>query len=109
MNRTSRLRFIVYASLSLLIPGTVANAKDIPLKEVPKRVLDAALKAVPGIEIFNAEKEREWGRLVYELSGVSAKDGFYYEVELTRKGKVIEIEKTSKPEEEEEEADDEED
>ena len=103
MNRIHRL--IIYTLLLLLVPGAVAFAKDIPLKEVPKRVLDAALKAVPGIEIFNAEKEREWGRLVYELTGVSTKDGFYYEVEVRPKGKVIEIEKTKEPEEEADEED----
>ena len=104
MNRSYRL--VIYILLSLLIPGAVAHAKDIPLKEVPKRVLDAALKAVPSIEILNAEKEREWGRLVYELSGVSTKDGFYYEVEVTPRGKVIEIEKTRKPEKEEDDEED---
>ncbi len=68
-------------------------AKEIPLSEVPKRVIDAAREAIAEFEFLKAEREWEWGRIVFELSGVSAADGVFYEVEVSRRGKILEIEK----------------
>lgn len=87
---------------------TTANmmGKDILISEVPKRVMDAALEAVADFEVLEAEKEWEWGRLIFELSGVSGADGVFYEVEVTPKGKVLEIEKGGKIDDDDDDDDD---
>ena len=61
-----------------------ANTQDeqeieIPLDQVPDLVKQAALAAVPGIVLEEAEKEIENGVLVYELEGVA--NGKEYEIE----------------------------
>jgi len=93
MKKNCKSAYRLLFGLLLALFPVLAYGKDIPLSEVPKVVIEAAKKAIPGFEIHKAEKEREWGRLVYELEGVSTADGERYEIELTRKGKVLEIEK----------------
>ena len=43
--------------------------KEIPLNEVPDVVLKAAQKAVPGIELTEAEVEKTHKGVVYEIEG----------------------------------------
>lgn len=63
---------------------------EIPLTDVPEPVMTAALGAVPGIVIEEAEVEEENGETVYELSG-SAGDR-EYEIEVSASGEVLEVE-----------------
>ena len=63
------------------------DAEDVKLTEVPKDALDAALKAVPGIVLTEAEKKNTGSGTVYELNGkVSDKE---YEVTVSADGKTV--------------------
>ena len=70
--------------------GDDDNEVEIPLSEVPEHVKAAALAAVPGIILEEAERETEDGRVVYGLEGEV--DGREYEVEVSADGTVLEIE-----------------
>ncbi len=63
---------------------------EIPLSEVPQKAIEAAQKAVDGIELVEAEVEEENGVLVYDLVGKAG--GIEYEIEVTSEGKVLEVE-----------------
>ena len=54
--------------------------KEIPLNEVPDVVLKAAQKAVPGIELTEAEVEKTTKGVVYEIEGTL--DSKKFEIEL---------------------------
>ena len=64
---------------------------SVALDAVPQIVKDAALAAVPGLVLEEAESEVEKGVLVYELEGKVGR--VEYEIEVTADGKVLEVEK----------------
>lgn len=64
--------------------------EEIPLDQVPQVVKDAALAAVPGLVLEEAEKETENGVVLYCLEGAAG--GKEYEVEVTENGTVVEVE-----------------
>lgn len=64
--------------------------QPIALDQVPAHVLQAALKAVPGLIVEQAEMEVEEGVTVYDLEGTAA--GEPVEVEVSAEGEVLEIE-----------------
>lgn len=67
--------------------GDAEHELTVPLTALPPAVLDAARKAVEGIELREAEVESV---LVYELEGeVGEKE---YELEVTAEGQVLEVE-----------------
>jgi hypothetical protein len=67
--------------------GDAEHELTVPLTALPPAVLDAARKAVEGIELQEAEVESV---LVYELEGeVGEKE---YELEVTAEGQVLEVE-----------------
>jgi len=72
----------------------------IPIEDVPQAAVDAALAAVPGLVIEEAEDE---GDGVFELSGSA--DGVPFEVDVDSEGNVILIESDEDDEEEEEDQD----
>ena len=84
---------LVTVALTLVVGVTVVHAEkeeEIPLTEVPKKVLTAAQEAVPGIKLTEAEVEKSRKGLIYELEGtLDRKD---YEIEVSADGKVLEIE-----------------
>jgi hypothetical protein len=67
------------------------DEEEISLDKVPDAVKNAAIAAVPGLKLDEAEKETENGTVVYNLEGTA--NGVHYEVEVTADGKVTEIEK----------------
>ena len=77
--------------------------KNIPMNEVPDAVLKAAQKAVPGIELTEAEVERTLKGFVYEVEGTL--DGKEYEIEVSSDGKVLEIEEEENDDEDENDKD----
>ena len=63
------------------------DGEDVKLTDVPKETLDAALKAVPGIVLTEAEKKTIGSGVLYELNGkVGDKE---YEVTVSADGKTI--------------------
>jgi len=104
MKRFSRLLAAVIVTLTVGV--TVASAEkeeeeDIALSKVPKKVLEAAQKAVPGITLTEAEVEKTSKGLVYELEGTL--DAKEYEIEVSAAGEVLEIEQEDDEDEDEDE------
>jgi len=89
MKTNYHLRWAVIGSF-LLVGSTAWADKEIPLSEVPDAVMQAAMAAVEGIKIKEAEVEEEDGQTVYELEGKA--NGVEYEIEVSADGKVLEVE-----------------
>ena len=88
-------------------PASAARAdgeEEISLDEVPPHVLQAALAAVPGLVIEEAELETEQGVTVYCLEGNAG--GETAEVEVTPDGRVVEVEHGDDDEDEGDDDDD---
>jgi uncharacterized membrane protein YkoI len=66
------------------------DEQEIDLSQVPQAVKDAAIAAVPGLVLQEAEVETENGATVYCLEGTA--NGTEYEVEVTSSGQVLEVE-----------------
>ena len=65
--------------------------EEVALGDVPEAVKKAALAAVPGLVLVEAERETEHGSTVYSLEGTAG--GEAVEVEVSADGKVLEIER----------------
>ena len=94
----SRLSLIILIC-ALLVGGSIAlwaavnngdDDENVPLSDVPAKVLEAANSAVPGGEITEVEKEVEDGEVIYDVEKVV--DGVEYEIEVTPDGVVKEVE-----------------
>lgn len=83
------------------------NEEEIPLSDVPQNVKDAAIAAVPGIVLEEAERETEGDVVVYELEGEA--DGQEYEVEVNEAGEVLEVEKDEEDEGDDDDGEDDDD
>jgi uncharacterized membrane protein YkoI len=70
------------------------HEKEVPLSDVPAVALKAAQGAVDGINITEAEMEKEDGQTVYVFEGDA--NGRKYEIEVTPEGKINEIEEKGK-------------
>jgi hypothetical protein len=78
---------LVLVVIASAVTGRAGREKDIPVSELPKVVLEAAKRAVPGIEIDEAEVEKTAKGLVYEVEGeVGGKE---YELLISAEGKVL--------------------
>jgi hypothetical protein len=93
----NQLRFIyplVTAALFSLVVLTSCSEEEaeveIPVPAVPPKVLSAAEKALPGVEITEAEIERHEDDVVYELEGNL--DGKKVEIEIHPDGTIKEVE-----------------
>ena len=62
----------------------------VSLASVPAAAKQAALDAVPGLVLHEAEEERHRGEIAWCLHGTA--DGVFTEVEVTASGEVLEIE-----------------
>lgn len=80
----------LFLGLTTFPDGARADEK-IPLKDVPKAVLDAVKAKFPKGEIKTAEKEDEDGETTYEVALKS--DGHSLDVALKADGTILEIEK----------------
>ena len=91
-------RKTIVACLFLFV-GVLASAGDerrLELDQVPQPVRQAALRAVPGVQLTGAEVEQTSRGTLYELEGTV--DGVRCEIEVTADGKVVEIERGNEEE-----------
>jgi hypothetical protein len=89
--RSAAINVIVLTGLLALVPGVRADEQKVPLKDVPKAVLDAVKDKFPGAELTGAGKETEDGKTLFEIS---LKDkGQKVDVAVTAEGTIEEIEK----------------
>jgi hypothetical protein len=92
-----RLISMSLLSLGMLIAVTGACSRSpsgeerVSLDKVPAAAKAAADKAIPGVRWEKAEKEREHGKLVYELKGSDPK-GKEVKVEVSPDGKQVTVE-----------------
>jgi uncharacterized membrane protein YkoI len=75
----------------LMINASALADEKVNVKDLPKAVLEAIEKRLPGAELLSAKKEKDDGRLQYEVK-VRHK-GQKYEVEVTPEGKILEVER----------------
>lgn len=71
--------------------------QEIALSDVPQAVKDAALAAVPGLQMSEAETELENGVRTNCIEGSA--DGKEYEIEISADGRVLEVEAEDEDEE----------
>ena len=76
----------------LLVPSC-ASLGEVPVTAVPDDVLNAARQAVPMIEVKRVSREWDWWRPIYEVEGTVGTT--HYEIEVTKRGKVIEVENSA--------------
>ena len=101
--QTNRIWLMAITLIFFVITSFAGIEKEIPLNEVPDVVLKAAQKAVPGIELTEAEVEKTHKGVVYEIEGTL--DGKEYEIEVSSDGKVLEIEEEENDDEDENDKD----
>lgn len=93
MDTNNALKIMTAAVLlfaATAVPARAERETEIALDKVPKVVLDAAEKAVPGIKLTEAEFTTTAEGRVYELEGVAG--GKEYELHITAEGKVLDSE-----------------
>jgi putative hemolysin len=88
MKNTRLLSACLLILLSIGCQST--SSATMTLDEVPQAARDAALAAVPGLVLEEAETEVANGATVYCLEGKA--DGKEYEIEVTADGRVLEVE-----------------
>ncbi|HIE28903.1 TPA: hypothetical protein EYP66_16635 [Candidatus Poribacteria bacterium] len=105
-----RFKSLLIILLSALFVASIAlqvaandddNDEEVPVSDVPAKVLQAANKAVSGGEVTKVEKEVEDGEVIYDVKKVV--DGVSYEIEVTVDGVVKKVEKGEAEENEENE------
>jgi hypothetical protein len=83
------------ACVVLVVFATIAladeKAEKVPPDKLPAKVADAIKARFPGCEITSAEKEKEDGKIVYDIE-LKHKDR-KYEMDILEDGTIIEIEK----------------
>jgi hypothetical protein len=67
------------------------DEEKVPLDKLPKAVTDAVKKKFPKAELVSAEKEKEDGKIVYEVNFKN--EGSTIEAIVTPEGKILVIEK----------------
>lgn len=65
------------------------DEQDVALNQVPPAVMKAALDAVPGLVVSEAEMEVEGNLTTYTLEGTA--NGTEYKIEVTAEGKLLEV------------------
>jgi hypothetical protein len=68
-----------------------ADGEKVPPDKLPKAVMDAVKGRFPDAEITSAEKEKEDGKIVYDIELKSK--GKKYEMDIKEDGTIVEIEK----------------
>jgi len=88
-----RLGVVAVAALVVVVARARAEdkAEKVPPDKLPKAVMDAIKGRFPKAEITGAEKEKEDGKVVYDIELKS--EGRKYEMDIHEDGTVIEIEK----------------
>ena len=88
-----RKKMCVVALLGIfgLVACTSESTEQVPVDEVPRAVMGAVEKTLPGITIEKASRQIKDKTMVYKLEGELA-SGEEYEIEITEAGTVIEVE-----------------
>jgi hemin uptake protein HemP len=84
---------IVITAVAVLIcaPASLRAGQHIDIEKLPENVVKAIQERLPGAQLLSAEKERDDGKIEYEVK--IQHDGNKYEVELTEDGRIKEIDR----------------
>lgn len=83
--------FALVLILLLGSPFSATAGDRIEIKELPKAVLTGIQMRFPDAEILSAERDRDDGRIEYEVK--IRHKGQRYEVELTEDGRITDIDR----------------
>lgn len=72
-------------------PALTHADDDIAIDKLPQAVRAAIDKRFPGAELLNAERDRDDGRIEYEVE--LRHDGKRYEVDVTEDGRITDIDR----------------
>ena len=90
----TRLGLGFVAGLILVTAAARADdekAEKVPLDKVPKVIMDAIKNRFPKAEIESVEKEKEDGKIVFDIE--LKHEGRKYEMDILEDGTIVEIEK----------------
>lgn len=94
-NRSSAYLKITATLLFSAITLTACTGKsseiEIPVSEVPAKIVSIVQNALPGITLTEAEKETRDETVIYELEGKLI-NGKEYEIKIAADGTIIKIE-----------------
>jgi len=99
---TKLLLTVLILSIGVMVAED-EKEKEIPISEVPEIVMEAALKALPGVEFKEADVEETKDGLVYELDGIL--DGKEFEINVSADGTVLNMEEEEKDDDDENDGD----
>jgi len=85
---------LVVVLLAVTVGRTDEKEEKVPLDKLPKAVVDAVKAKFAGADLVSAEKEKEDGKIVYEVN-IKFK-GSTIEVTVTPEGIILTAEKTIK-------------
>lgn len=77
------------AALVLSLTASTFAGDKIPLEQVPPPVFDSVVARFPDVQFLSAEREKDDGRLVFELKIRSS--GKKLEVKVTPFGQIVDI------------------
>jgi len=91
-----RLRWLTVLSVVCFMALAVGlraddKAEKIAPDKLPKKIMDTVKARLPGAEVTSAEKEKEDGKVVYDLE--LKHEGRKYEMDILEDGTLVEIEK----------------
>lgn len=86
-----RLGIALLLPALLLLPATTQAGTDIPYEELPQAVQATVQRETKGGEIVDIERERENGRIVYEIEFIQ--EGVKYEIKVAPDGRLLERKK----------------
>jgi hypothetical protein len=86
------LAFILsMVAITALVPGTSMGGEKIDVKDLPPAVVKAIQARFPGAELRRAERERDDGKVEYEVK--FRHQGVRWEAEVTEDGRIKEVER----------------
>jgi|SRR5579884_1646238 len=85
------VRMLAGALLLVSALAVCADEEKVPLDKLPKAVADAVKAKFPDAEMVSASKEKEDGKLLFEVA--IKNKGQKIDVTVTPEGKIVEIEK----------------
>jgi hypothetical protein len=78
-------------ALTTLIPVASMGGEEISVKDLPAAVVNAIQARFPGTELLRAERERDDGKIEYEVK--FRHQGVRWEAEVTEDGRIKEVER----------------
>lgn len=86
-----RLRLLTLAAACMAAPALVYADDDIAVDKLPKEVRAAIDERFPGAELLSAERDKDDGKVEYEVE--LRHKGQRYEVDVTEDGRIKDVDR----------------